>query len=102
MTTKPKTVTEPVIAADEAFGNVLIATRDTAVVDEQALQGQRTARMGQNERDLARLSAAFNADMASLDQQIATQINVQAAADAALASLKGASNVVPLKSVAAQ
>lgn len=93
-------VTEPALAADEAFGNVVTARRDTAVVEMQALQSHLAARNGQYERDLARLEAEWLQDAASLSQQIGHQGNVIHAADAALEALKAGSNVVPLKSAA--
>lgn len=95
--TKPVEVTAPAIPADEAFANIINAERDTALTDESALQSLRVARDGQYDRDRARLDAAHDADIASLDEQIAGKINIVAAADAALVSLKGASNVVALK-----
>lgn len=103
MTPKPKlAVVQPALPPDEAFGNVITARRDTAVVDMQALQSQMAARNGQYERDLARLEAEWKRDADSLTVQIAMQGNIIHAADAALEALqKGASNVVPLK-VAAQ
>lgn len=98
---KPVTVTEPAVPADEAFGNVIIAKRDTAVVEMQALQSQLAARNGQYERDLARLNAEHDTDVKSLAEQIGRQGRIIGAADAALESLKAeASNVVPLKSAA--
>lgn len=95
--TKTAEVTTPVIPADEAFGNVIIAKRDTAVVEMQALQSQLAARNGQYERDLARLEAEWTQDAASLAEQIGRQGKILAAADAALESLKGnSSNVVAM------
>lgn len=92
---KPLVVTEPALPADEAFGNVVTARRDTAVVDMQALQSQLTARQGQYERDLARLAAEYNKDACSLTEQIGRQGNIIHAADAALDALK-TGNVVKL------
>lgn len=102
MTTKTKlAVVQPALPPDEAFGNVITARRDTAVVDMQALQSQMAARNGQYERDLARLEAEWKRDADSLTVQIAMQDNIIHAADAALEALqKGASNVVPLKAAA--
>lgn len=98
--TKPIEVTAPAIPADTAFGNVLNAQRDTAVVEESALASQKVARIGQHERDLARLHAAFDADIASLDDQLNRQVNIIEAADAALFRLTDAndkpSNVVSI------
>lgn len=85
---KPLVVTEPALPADEAFGNVVTARRDTAVVDMQALQSQRAARNGQYERDLARLEAEWKRDADSLAEQIGRQENIIHAADAALDALK--------------
>ncbi len=99
MASRAKTteVTTPAIPADEAFANVIAAERDAAFMDAQALETQRVAREGRFNRDLARLDAAFKADLASLDMQIATQRRKIVAADAALESLKGqTSNVVPM------
>lgn len=99
MAARPKTteVTAPVVPADEAFGNVITAKRDSAVVEMQALQSQLAARNGQHERDLARLEAEWAADAASLTEQISRQRNILDAADAALESLKGKpSNVVAM------
>lgn len=104
MTTKTASkvapVTEPAIPADEAFGNVITAKRDTAVVEEQALHSQLAARNGQFERDLARLKAEHDADVKSLAEQIGRQVRIITASDAALESLKAASNVVDLKRAA--
>lgn len=93
---KTTEVTAPAVPADEAFGNVIIARRDAAVVEVQALQSQLAARNGQFERDLARLEAEYKADQKSLSEQIGKQDRILASADAALEALK-ASNVVPLK-----
>lgn len=90
-------VTQPAVAADQVFGNVITAQRDTASVLEQALRSQLTAREGQYERDMIRLQAEFNDDASSLAAQIAHQANIINAADAALDSLK-ATNVVPMRS----
>lgn len=96
---QPVEVTAPALPADEAFGNVIIARRDTAVVEMQALQSQLAARNGQYERDLARLEAEWATDAASLSEQIGRQGNIIHAADAAVEALhKG--NVVPLKAAA--
>lgn len=97
-TRKTVEVTAPVIPADEAFGNVITATRDAAVVEAQKLESQRAARQGQYDRDRARLDAAWNADAASLEKQIGHQLNIQEGCDAALGALKAAaaSNVVAL------
>ena len=95
---KPVAVSEPAVPADEAFGNVVTAKRDTAVVEMQALQSQLAARNGQFERDMARLQAEHDADAKSLADQIGRQGRIIDAADAALESLTlAASNVVPLK-----
>ena len=96
---KQITITEPALPADEAFGNVITARRDTAVVDMQALQSQLAARNGQYERDLARLEAEWKRDADSLTEQIGRQGNIISAADAAIEALtKGApTNVVPLR-----
>lgn len=98
MTTRksPVEVTQPAIPADEAFGNIIIAKRDTAVVEEQALQSQMAARNGQYERDKARLEAEWSTDMSSLAEQIGRQHRILIASDAALESLKGQSNVVKM------
>lgn len=96
---KPAEVTAPAIPADEAFANVINARRDAAVVEEQALASQKAARIGQHERDLARLHAAYDVDIASLDDQLRRQANIITASDAALMALTDASkpsNVVPL------
>ncbi len=99
---KPVEVTAPALAADQAFGNVVTARRDTAVVEMQALQSNLAARNGQYERDLARLEAEWLTDAASLSEQIGGQGNIIHAADAAIEALKsGASNVVPLKAAEA-
>lgn len=90
-------VTAPALPADEAFGNVIIARRDTAVVEMQALQSQLAARNGQYERDLARLEAEYQLDAKSLSEQIGRQRRIHDAADAALESLKAdESNVVSM------
>lgn len=96
---KPEPVTAPAIPADEAFGNIVTAERDTAVVEMQALQSQLAARNGQYERDLARLEAEYNQDALSLTQQIGRQGNIIHAADFALEALKRdtPANVVPLR-----
>jgi len=90
-------VTQPAVPADQVFGNVISAERDTASALEQALRSQLTAREGQYERDMLRLSAEFQADAGSLAEQIAHQANIINAADAALDSLRG-TNVVPMRS----
>ena len=97
--TKPVEVSAPAIPADEAFGNIINAKRDAAIVQEQALASQKAARIGQHERDLARLHAAFDTDIASLDDQLNRQVNIITAADAALGALTDAhkaSNVVKI------
>lgn len=86
---KPEPVTAPAVPADEAFGNVIMAQRDTAVNEQQALQSQLVGREGQYERDMARLQAQFAVDRASLDEQIMRQGKIIAASDAALMALKG-------------
>src|SRR5690554_2387582 len=99
MTARKKTaeVVAPALAADEAFGNVINARRDTAIVEMQALQSQLAARNGQYERDLARLEAEWKKDADSLATQIGHQGRILDAADAALESLKASpSNVVPM------
>lgn len=94
MTTKAKTalkadpITAPAIPADEAFGNIVTAERDTAVVEMQALQSQYAARNGQYERDLARLEAEWKRDADCLTEQIGRQGNIIHAADLALEALK--------------
>ena len=93
---KPKEVTAPAVPADEAFGNVIIANRDTAIVEVQALQSQLAARNGQYERDLARLKAEHDTDVKSLADQIGRQERIIAASDAAIEALHG-DNVVPLR-----
>ena len=96
-------VVAPALPADEAFGNVITARRDTAVVDMQALQSHLAARNGQYERDLARLEAEWKKDADSLAEQIRQQGSIINAADAALDRLTAAlapSNVVPLTSAA--
>lgn len=89
-------VTEPALPSDEAFGNVVTARRDTAVVEMQALQSHLAARNGQYERDLARLEAEWLKDAASLSEQIGRQGNIINAADACIAALTSG-NVVALK-----
>lgn len=96
----PETVTAPVIPANEAFGNVITAARDAAVVEAQKLESQRAARQGQYERDRARLDAEWQLDSESLDDQIGRQLMIQEACDAALPSLvepNAGANVVPLR-----
>jgi hypothetical protein len=95
-TKTPPPVTAPAVPADEAFGNVIIANRDTAIVEVQALQSQLAARNGQYERDLARLKAEHDADVKSLADQIGRQERIIAASDAAIEALHG-DNVVPLR-----
>lgn len=92
-------VTEPALPADEAFGNVVTARRDTAVVEMQALQSNLAARNGQYERDLARLEAEWSRDAASLADQIGRQGNIINAADACLEKLTSG-NVVAINSAA--
>lgn len=101
MTRKPQPVVQPAVPADEAFGNTIVAARDTAVVEMQKLQSQLAARNGQFERDLARLQADHDADVKSLADQIGRQGRIQEAADAALLALTQ-DNVVPLKARAAE
>lgn len=93
---KTKEVTAPAVPADEAFGNVITANRDTAVVEAQALRSQLVARDGQYERDLARLKAAYDTDARSLNEQIERQERIITASDAAIEALHG-DNVVPLR-----
>lgn len=97
----PVPVTAPAVPADQVFGNVVTAERDTATVLEQALRSQLAAREGQYDRDMARLQAEFKADRRSLEEQINQQAIIIEAADAALATLKG-SNVVPLRSASGE
>ena len=99
---KPVEVVAPAIPADEAFGNIINAQRDTAVVEDQALASQRAARIGQHERDLARLHAAFDVDLASLDDQLNRQVNIITAADAALMALTEASQPSNVVKIAAE
>jgi phage host-nuclease inhibitor protein Gam len=89
---QPVEVTTPAIPADIAFANAINATRDAAVVDEQALASQKAARIGQMERDMARLHAAYDADIRALDEQLNQQVNIIEAADAALFHLTQAHN----------
>lgn len=97
----PKPVTQSALAADDRFGNMLIAERDTAVIELQALQSQLAARSGKYERDMERLQAEYQADYKSLTAQIGQYTNISKAADAALESLKSTTvkpdNVVQMK-----
>lgn len=101
--TQPVEVTAPAIPADVVFANIINAQRDTAVVEEQALQSQKATRIGQHERDLARLHAAYDADLASLNEQLASQANIINAADAALFQLtEAAANPTNVVKIAAE
>lgn len=105
MTTKkpapaPEPVTEPAVPADVAFGNVITAARDAAVVAHQALQNDKITREEFYDREAARLEAARKAELASLDAQLAQQTRIQAGCDAALEAL-AASNVVKIAQSAA-
>lgn len=98
MTAKPtKTADQPVtqaaLPADERFGNLLIAERDTAVVELHALQSQLAARNGKYERDMERLNAEHKADVDSLNEQIAQNENISKAADMAINAIKAAINM---------
>jgi hypothetical protein len=98
--TKPVEVTAPAIPADVAFANEINASRDAAAAKEAALASQKVVRVTQYERDLERLSAIYDADIRSLDQQLNQQVNIIEAADAALFRLTDAndkpSNVVSI------
>jgi hypothetical protein len=95
----PVAVTAPVVAPDVAFSHQIISMRDSAVVAGQSLQNDRAAREEYYEREQARLCAARDAEMGSLDLQIRQQANILIGCDAALAAI-GTSNVVPLKHTA--
>lgn len=86
-TAPPTPVTEPVVAADIAFGNQITATRDAAVVAQQTLQNDRIAREEYYDREIKRLNAARDAELNSLDIQIGQQGNILAGCDAALDTL---------------
>lgn len=99
MTTKAKTVevTAPAIPADEAFGNAILSMRDAADAHQSRLQNERINAEAQFNREMERITAAWDAERTSLDRQIAQQGRILDAADAALSSLKGErSNVVAM------
>lgn len=96
MTTKrtpPTPATAPVVAPDHAFGNMITSSRDAAVVAQQALQNDRVTREEYYDREIKRLNAARDAELKSIDVQIAQQGNILNGCDAALQALTG-SNVV--------
>lgn len=86
-TAPPTPVTEPVVAADIAFGNQITASRDAAVIAQQALQNDRIAREEYYDREIKRLNSARDAELNSLDIQIGQQGNILAGCDAALDTL---------------
>jgi hypothetical protein len=95
----PAPVTEPVVAPDHAFGNLITSARDAAVIAQQALQNDRIGREEYYDRELQRLTAARDTELKSIDNQIAQQGNILNGCDAALQALTGG-NVVALKAVA--
>ena len=96
----PQPVTEPAVPSDVAFGNVITAARDAAVVAHQALQNDKITREEFYDREAARLKAARTKEIGSLEEQLAQQARIQAGCDAALEALKG-TNVVQLSGQAA-
>jgi len=105
MTTKAKTteVTAPVIPADEAFGNSIMSMRDAADAQGSRLQNALVNCEATYNRELSRVNAAYQAERASLESQIAQHNRILDGCDAALEALKAApSNIVPLKSAAAE
>lgn len=95
--TVPTPATAPVLAPDDVWGNLVTSTRDSAVVAEQAARNDKATREQFYERELQRLQAARDADMASLDMQIMQQVRIQQSCDAALGTLHGNGNVVHLQ-----
>lgn len=84
MTTR-KPVTEPAIAPDVAFGNLITSQHDQAVSERLRLEGQRKTREEFYVRERARLDAAEMQEMISLDTQLGQQSNIIEMARAALA-----------------
>lgn len=95
---KPAEVTAPVIPADEAFGNAIISLRDAADAEGSRLHNALVNCEAVYDRELTRVNAAYQAERASLQSQIAQHDRILNAADMALESLKGTpANVVSLK-----
>lgn len=84
-TRKPATVLA--IPADEAFANRIVSDRDAAVVEETRLREELLTRESYYDREMTRLIAERDAEVNSLNLQIAQQGRIVVAADAALESL---------------
>lgn len=84
MTTR-KPVTEPAIAPDVSFGNLITSQHDQAVSERQRLEAQRKTREEYYARERARLDAAEAQEMMSLNTQSGQQANIIEMARAALA-----------------
>lgn len=86
MTTR-KPVTTPAIPADEAFANRIVSDRDAAVVEETRLREELLTRESYYDREMTRLIAERDAEVNSLNLQIAQQGRIVGAADRALEHL---------------
>lgn len=86
--TSPEPLSAPVVAPDTAFTHQIISIRDSAVVAGQALQNDRVAREEFYAREQARLNAARDAELLSLDTQIAQQSHIVIGCDGALEALE--------------
>lgn len=86
---RKQTLSSPIIHADEAFYNDLIAKRDDAVSEEAWLRAKYVSREGFYQKELERLEAKRMHELKGLSEQIARAIRIIQGADAALTPLTG-------------
>lgn len=74
--TPRKPVTEPAVAADVDFGNLITSKHDQAVSERLRLEGQRKTRQEYYARERQRLDATEAQEMASLGTQLGQMQNI--------------------------
>lgn len=85
---KPKEVTAPALPADEAFGNLITAERDAAVLAEQALRQDYASQKAYFDREQQRLDDRRRKTLGALAEQISRQQRKIAGADASLEAMQ--------------
>ena len=74
--TARKPITEPAIAVDVEFGNLITSRHDQAVSERLRLEGQRKTRQEYYARERQRLDATEAQEMASLGTQLGQMQNI--------------------------
>jgi hypothetical protein len=75
MTTR-KPITEPAVAPDTDFANLITSKHDQAISERQRLEGQRKTRQEYYARERARMDATEAQEMASLGTQLGQMQNI--------------------------